>query len=119
VGRNEENFRVRELAELVAEVVPRCSVEYVPGGGPDLRCYRVNFDKINRLVPTFRPQWTARKGAQELSKSYCAGGLTADDVSGGRYVRISEIRRLQQAGKLDGTLRWNHRAVDQTSAAVV
>jgi nucleoside-diphosphate-sugar epimerase len=119
VGRNEENFRVRELAELVAEVVPRCSVEYSPGGGPDLRCYRVNFDKIKRLVPTFSPQWTARKGAQELYESYCAGGLTVDDVSGGRYVRISEIRRLQQAGKLDGTLRWTHRAVDQTSAALV
>jgi nucleoside-diphosphate-sugar epimerase len=119
VGRNEENFRVRELAELVADVVPRCSVEYAPGGGPDLRCYRVNFDKINRLVPTFRPQWTARKGAQELYESYCADGLTVDDVSGGRYVRISEIRRLQQAGKLDGTLRWNHRAVDQTSAAAM
>jgi nucleoside-diphosphate-sugar epimerase len=119
VGRNEENFRVHELAEIVAEVVPQCSVEYAPGGGPDLRCYRVNFDKINRLVPTFRPQWTARKGAQELYESYCADGLTIDDVSGGRYVRIGEIRRLQHAGKLDGTLRWSHRTVDQTSAAVV
>jgi nucleoside-diphosphate-sugar epimerase len=111
VGRNDENFRVRELADFVAEVVLGCRVEYAPGGGPDLRCYRVNFDKINRLVPTFRPQWTARKGAQELYESYRAGGLKADDVNGGRYVRISEIRRLQQAGQLDGTLRWNHRAV--------
>jgi nucleoside-diphosphate-sugar epimerase len=119
VGRNDENFRVREVAEFVAEVVPGCTVEYAPGGGPDLRCYRVNFDKINRLVPTFRPQWTARKGARELYEFYCAGGLTADDVSGGRYVRISEILRLQQAGKLDGTLRWGHRAVDQTRAAIV
>ena len=111
VGRNDENFRVRELADFVAEVVPGCRVEYAPGGGPDLRCYRVNFDKINRFVPTFRPQWTARKGAQELYESYRIGGLKADDVNGGRYVRISEIRRLQQAGQLDGTLRWKHRAV--------
>jgi nucleoside-diphosphate-sugar epimerase len=111
VGRNDENFRVRELAEFVAEVVPGCTVDYAPGGGPDLRCYRVNFDKINRLVPAFRPQWTARKGAQELYESYRAGGLKADEVNGGRYIRISEIRRLQQAGQLDGTLRWNHRAV--------
>ncbi len=119
VGRNEENFRVRELAAFVADVVPSCSIEYAPGGGPDLRCYRVNFDKINRLVPTFRPQWTARKGAKELYESYLAGGLKADDVHGGRYVRISEIRRLQQAGKLDGTLRWSSREVPQTSAAAV
>ena len=51
VGRNDENFRIRELADIVAEVVPGCRVEYAPGGGPDLRCYRVNFDKINRLLP--------------------------------------------------------------------
>src|SRR6202042_384039 len=48
VGRNDENFRIRELADIVAKTVPGCSVEYAPGGGPDLRCYRVNFDKINR-----------------------------------------------------------------------
>ena len=117
VGRNEENFRVRELADIVAEVVPGCKVEYAPGGGPDLRCYRVNFDKINRLVPTFRPQWTARKGARELYESFLAGGLNADDVNGGRYVRISEIRRLQHAEQLGDTLRWNRQPVAVTTVA--
>jgi nucleoside-diphosphate-sugar epimerase len=106
VGRNDENFRIRELADLVAEVVPACRVEYAPGGGPDLRCYRVNFDKINHLVPAFRPQWTAREGAQELYDAYRTVGLTAADVEQGRYVRINEIRRLQQAGRLDSSLRW-------------
>ena len=117
VGRNDENFRVRELADFVAEVVPGCRVEYAPGGGPDLRCYRVNFDKINRLVQTFRPQWTARKGAQELYDSFRVGGIKVEDVNGGRYVRISEIRRLQQAVQLDGTLRWIHRAVAMPTLA--
>ena len=117
VGRNDENFRVRELADFVAEVVPSCKVEYAPGGGPDLRCYRVNFDKINRLVPTFRPQWTARKGARELYESFLAGGLNADDVNGGRYVRISEIRRLQHAEQLGDTLRWNRQPVAVTTVA--
>jgi len=106
VGRNDENFRIRELADIVAEVVPGCRVEYAPGGGPDLRCYRVNFDKINRLLPAFRPQWTARKGAQELYDAYRSVQLTAADMERGRYVRINEIRRLQQAGRLDGSLRW-------------
>jgi nucleoside-diphosphate-sugar epimerase len=106
VGRNDENFRIRELADIVAEVVPGCRVEYAPGGGPDLRCYRVNFDKINRLVPAFRPRWTARQGAQELYDAYRSVGLTQDDIEKGRYVRINEIRRLQQAGRLDGNLHW-------------
>jgi nucleoside-diphosphate-sugar epimerase len=105
VGRNDENFRIRELADIVAEVVPGCRIEYAPGGGPDLRCYRVNFDKIARLVPGFQPQWTAREGAQELYEAYRSTGLTAGDMEAGRYVRISEIRRRQQSGSLDGDLR--------------
>ncbi len=107
VGRNDENFRVRELAEIVAEVVPGCRVEYAPGGGPDLRCYRVNFDKIGRLVPGFHPKWTAREGAQELYEAYREAGLTFEDVERGRYVRISEIQRLQKTGCLDSALRWS------------
>ena len=106
VGRNDENFRIRELATIVSEVVPGCKVEYAPGGGPDLRCYRVSFDKINRLLPAFRPKWTARNGAQELYDAYRAVGLTAADMEQGRYVRISEIRRLQQAAKLNSDLHW-------------
>jgi nucleoside-diphosphate-sugar epimerase len=114
VGRNDENFRIRELADIVAETVPGCRVEYAPGGGPDLRCYRVSFDKINRLLPAFRPQWTARQGAQELYDAYRKVGLTAADMKDGRYVRISEIRRLQQAGRLDGELNWTGRNARST-----
>lgn len=112
VGRNDENYRIRELAEIVAEVVPGSKIEYAPGGGPDLRCYRVNFDKIGRLLPAFRPQWTARKGAQELFDAYRATGLTAEDVEQGRYVRIREIKRLQQDGKLDRALRWHQQGAE-------
>jgi nucleoside-diphosphate-sugar epimerase len=109
VGRNDENFRIREIAEFVVEVVPGCSVEYAPGGGPDPRCYRVSFDKINRLLPAFRPQWTARQGAQELYEAYRGFGLKTSDMEEKRYVRINEIRRLQQAGKLDQGLCWTEK----------
>jgi nucleoside-diphosphate-sugar epimerase len=114
VGRNDENFRIRELAEIVAKVVPGCRVEFAPGGGPDLRCYRVNFDKINRSLPAFRPQWTARQGAQELYDAYRKVGLTAADCEQGRYVRIDEIRRLRRAGRLDSSLYWTSKNVRTT-----
>ena len=83
VGLSEENFRIRELAEIVAETVPGCRVEYAPGGGPDKRCYRINFDKIRRMLPSFRPEWTARKGAQELYDAYRAAGLRSEDMQSG------------------------------------
>jgi len=106
VGRTEENYRISELADIVAEIIPGCRVEYAPGGGPDKRCYRVTCDKIKRVLPNFRPEWTARKGAQELHDAYRALGLTAEDMERGRYVRISQIQRLQKAGQLDNSLRW-------------
>jgi nucleoside-diphosphate-sugar epimerase len=107
VGRTEENYRIRELADIVAEVVPGCHVEYAPGGGPDKRCYRVTCDKIACVLPTFRPEWTARRGAQELYDAYRAAGLTVEEVESGRYIRIRKIQRLQKAGKLDASLRWS------------
>ncbi len=110
VGRNDENFRISEIADIVAQVVPGSRIEYAPGGGPDARCYRVSFDKMARMVPSFRPRWTARKGAQELYDSYRDVGLTLTDIEKGRYVRISEIRRQQSAGRLDGELHWTANA---------
>jgi nucleoside-diphosphate-sugar epimerase len=107
VGQTEENYRIRDLADIVAETVPGCCVEYAPDGGPDKRCYRVNFDKIHRLLPGFRPQWTARKGAQELYEAYRTAGLSFADLELGRYTRITHIQKLLQAGQLDSALRWS------------
>lgn len=116
VGRTEENYRIRELADMVAEIVPGCHVEYAPDGGPDKRCYRVNCDKIHCVLPGFRPEWTARKGAQELYDAYRTVGLTAEDLDTGRYVRINQIRRLQTAGRLDNSLRWMTQPVEAVNA---
>jgi nucleoside-diphosphate-sugar epimerase len=107
VGRTEENFRIRELAEIVAETVPGCRIEYAAGGGPDKRCYRINCDKIRRVLPNFRPQWNARKGAQELYDSYRAAGLTAAETDSGRYTRLTRLRSLINAGKVDHSMRWS------------
>lgn len=106
IGQTEENYRISELAEIVAQVVPRSLVEYAPNGGPDKRCYRVNCDKVRRSLPGFRALWTARRGAEELFDAYRAIGLTAEDLKGGRYFRINHIQSLLKAGQLDASLRW-------------
>ena len=106
VGRTDENYRISELAVIVTETVPGCEVEFAPGGGPDKRCYRVNCDKIRRVLPSFQPQWTARKGAKELYDAYRAVKLTYADIQRGSYVRMDQINRLLAGGKLDHSLHW-------------
>ena len=114
VGRTNENYRVSELAELVRRVVPGSTVTYAAGGGPDPRSYRVNCDKITRMVPAFRPQWTAERGALELYAAYKAAGLTHQGFVDGPYMRIKTIQRMQRDGQLDERLR----RLDLPAAAV-
>ena len=106
VGRTDQNFRVREVADMVREVVPGSTVTYAEGGGPDPRCYRVNCDKLPRTVPEYRPRWTVRMGIQELYDAYRAVGLTREDFLGSKYLRIECIRALLSRERLDKDLRW-------------
>jgi nucleoside-diphosphate-sugar epimerase len=104
VGRTTENYQIRDVAEMVREVVPGCSVRYLEGGGPDPRCYRVNCDKIAAMLPDFRPQWTVRQGIVELYEEFRRHELTADQF--GAFLRIKRVQRLLSDERLDSTLRW-------------
>jgi nucleoside-diphosphate-sugar epimerase len=106
VGQTSENYRVRELAQIVAETVPGCEVSFAPDAGPDKRNYRVNCDKIQRVLPEFKPKWTARKGAQELFESYKNLGIALEDFEGPRYKRIAHLRELLDGQEIDLRLRW-------------
>jgi nucleoside-diphosphate-sugar epimerase len=106
VGQTEENYQIRDLAEIVSETVPGCRVEYAEGGGPDTRCYRVDFSKINRVLPEFKPRWTARAGAKELYDALGGAGLQLNDFEGPRYKRISHLQELLRSGRLGADLRW-------------
>jgi nucleoside-diphosphate-sugar epimerase len=106
VGRTAENYRIRELAEIVAETVPGCEITYAEDAGPDLRCYRVDCGKIERVLPAYQPQWDARRGARELYEAYVEAGLTAEEFLGARFIRLKRIQQLQGEGRLDSALRW-------------
>lgn len=106
VGQTSENYRISEIAEIVKQVVPNTKVEFAEGAGPDLRCYRADFSKITRVLPSFKPQWTARKGAEQLYEAYKRIGLTLEEFEGPRYKRIDHIRLLLKNKRLDNSLRW-------------
>jgi nucleoside-diphosphate-sugar epimerase len=111
VGINEENYRIRDLAEIVHETVPGCRVEYAKDAEPDKRTYRVDFSKIARLLPEFKPRWNARLGAQELYQAYQKYGVKLEEFEGAKYKRIDHIKLLLNEGSLDETLRWKSHTV--------
>jgi nucleoside-diphosphate-sugar epimerase len=106
VGLNSENYQVRDLANIVLEVVPNARVDYAPGGEPDLRCYRADFSKIARALPEWKPAWNVRRGAVQCYEAYKRYGIKLEDFEGQRYRRIDHIKKLLATGRLDASLRW-------------
>jgi nucleoside-diphosphate-sugar epimerase len=121
VGQTTHNYRIRDIAEIVADVVPGCELKFAPDASPDTRSYRVNFDKISSVLPAFKPQWDARRGAQQLYNAYSQSNLTLEEFEGPRYQRISHIQKLIADGVIDEDLRHRRpaeRSADHKLAAV-
>jgi nucleoside-diphosphate-sugar epimerase len=105
IGRTSENFQIRDVAQLVAEIVPDCKVTFAPGASADLRNYRVSFKKAETRLPGYQPRWTLRAGIEELYQAYKKAGLTAETFLGPRYYRLRTVRGLQERGLIDDQLR--------------
>jgi nucleoside-diphosphate-sugar epimerase len=106
VGHKEENYQMRELAEIVKETVPGSRIVFAKDAGPDKRCYRVDCSKLSRTLPQSKPKWNARRGAQQLYEAYRQIGLCLEDFEGPRYKRIDHIKHLLSNGALSPALRW-------------
>ncbi|MEO2047118.1 MAG: SDR family oxidoreductase [Pirellulales bacterium] len=106
VGRNEENYQVRQVAQIVGQAVAGSRVEFAPDAGPDQRCYRVDFSKIRDQLPAFKPQWTVARGVTQLLQVFAEYGLSSVDFEGAKFLRIKRMRQLIHDGQLDQSLRW-------------
>ncbi len=118
VGVTDHNYQIRDLAEIIADVVPDCRITYADDAGPDTRCYRVNCDKIQRVLPGFKPIWNARKGAEQLFEAYRACNLTLEDFEGPRYQRIGHIKLLTANGVIDDAIRHTGKTMQADKVAV-
>src|SRR5215813_3160422 len=106
VGRNEENYQIRDLAEIVEKEVPGCRVEYAKDAEPDKRSYRVDFSMLAYTLPAFKPQWNAWRGVKQLYEAYRQTDVRLEDFEGPKYKRIDHIKQLLKSSRLDTTLRW-------------
>ena len=107
VGSTEQNYRVREIAEIVAEEFPGCEVSFGDVGG-DNRSYRVSFDKITNKLPGFECQWDAAKGAAQLHRIFRRIDLDADTFTGRGHTRLLQLQHLISTGQVDTELFWSY-----------
>lgn len=117
VGTTTENYQMREIADMVKEIVPGCNIDYAPDAGPDKRCYRVDCNKIATVLHDFKPQWTVRRGIEQLYDAYKKEGLSLEEFEGPKYMRIAHVKHLISEGLLDTDLRWKNEKVIKTGEA--
>lgn len=111
VGAPDENYRMSDVARLVEQEIPESRIDFAEGAGPDPRCYRVDFSKIERMLPEFKPSWNVARGVAELRESFEQVGLCTEDLEGDRFLRIRHIQAMLESGRLDSDLRWTTRSV--------
>ena len=104
VGSLEENYQVRDVAEIVRKVFPACEVEYADGAGPDARSYRVDASKIERRLG-FKLEWDVEAGVREMKGAFERYGLTAADLDGPRFHRMPKLKQLLAEGAVDRDMK--------------
>ena len=107
VGQNKENYMIKDIAAVVKKIVPGCEVEYTYEHGSDSRTYKVNFDKITKtLKGFFRPEWDVEKGVRQLYEAFKAHGLTLEEFTGNKYIRLNQLKVLVDKKAIDENLFW-------------
>lgn len=105
VGQNSDNYRVRELAQIVADEYPGCEVTTGSSRG-DNRSYRVNFDRIHRELPGFRCRYTPRDGARQLRELFERIAMSEETYKFRAFTRLKQLKYLQKTNQIDGDFFW-------------
>ncbi|MDB5891724.1 MAG: UDP-galactose 4-epimerase [Polaromonas sp.] len=106
VGHDEDNYQVREIAQIVADVYPGCELSFGPSGA-DNRSYKVSFDKIHSQLPGYKCSWNARKGAKQLHDVYERIGINQATFDARPFTRLKQLKYLSATGQIDDRFFWN------------
>ena len=108
VGRNEWNFRVKDLAEAVAKVIPNVVISVNQNAPPDKRSYRVSFDEFTKLATWFLPVVDLTNAIEELKDGLEALQFRDVNFRSSRFIRLNMLKDLKDKGLLTDKLEWAH-----------
>jgi len=105
VGADAENYRVREIAEIVANTFPQCELT-IGAPSADNRSYRVSFEKIHARLPGFKCAWNARRGAEELRDVFARIEMDRETFEYRAFTRLKQLRYLSRTHQIDDEFFW-------------
>jgi nucleoside-diphosphate-sugar epimerase len=105
VGSENNNYRVRDIAEIVAAEFAGCELTF---GDPsaDNRSYQVAFDRIREVLPGYATDWDAKAGAAQLHRIFESIDMDAATFQGRGHTRLKQIEYLMRTHQVDAQLYW-------------
>ncbi len=107
VGHTEDNYQVRDIANIVADTISGCEVTFGAPSG-DNRSYKVNFDKIYTQLPGFSCDWDARKGAEQLRDVYERIEMDEAGYQFRAFTRLKQLKYLIRTKQIDDEFFWRY-----------
>ncbi|MBA3831266.1 MAG: SDR family oxidoreductase [Chthoniobacterales bacterium] len=107
VGDTDHNYTVKEIAEIVGAVFPGCQVTFGQQGS-DNRSYRVSFEKIRDVMPDFKCEWDARRGAQQLLSIFQQIDMTSETFTCRGFTRLKQLEHLIRTQQIDHDFFWKN-----------
>ena len=108
VGKNAENYQVRDIANMVKQIIPNTEVVYTGENQRDVRTYKVDFTKIKTNLPQFQPRWNLEAGTRQLYDYFKQHGLTSEQFLSRRYTRLDKMKSLLSQHRIDSQLNWTN-----------
>ncbi len=105
VGDTGHNYRVKEIAEIVAETFAGCKLTF-GAPSPDNRSYRVSFEKIRRHLPGFQCAWDAKKGARQLYELFKRIDMPTEVFNNRTFTRLKQLEYLIRTRQIDEQFFW-------------
>ncbi|KOP27359.1 NAD-dependent dehydratase [Hapalosiphon sp. MRB220] len=105
VGDTANNYRVKEIAEIIADAFPGCQLSFGQQGA-DNRSYRVSFDKINTILPGFKCDWNAQLGAKQLFDLFTKIDMSEEVFLSRGFTRLKQLEYLLRTQQIDKDFFW-------------
>lgn len=105
VGDTSNNYRVKEIAEIIADIFKGCKLSFGDNGA-DNRSYRVSFEKINTVLPGFKCDWNAQRGAQQLYDLFQSIDMTEETFTSRGFTRLKQLEYLIRTTQIDKDFFW-------------
>ncbi|MFZ1289602.1 MAG: SDR family oxidoreductase [Melioribacteraceae bacterium] len=106
VGKNENNFQIKDLAYAVKEFFPEIEVTINSNALPDKRSYKVDFSLFSSLAENYIPQKSIEATINDIKSTLIKMNFNDPNFRESNLIRLQKLNYLINQKKINNNLEW-------------